>query len=729
MPAVALSLSKSEGGPAQDLACLRHLRDKVFHIYGSAKIGNMFRRISRKTLMLLGLTVAGGVFALAALKLWQHPPSPSGLTPIDTNLTKITTFRSVEEFKDYLAKAPLDMGVNFGIGAGARLETMEMQVPPTAGGDKAAMPERVSETNVQVAGLDEPDIVKTDGQEIYYSLLENTYWVPMPLMEPSRTGREDLPLEAETIEPALPEEKVSPSMPVPPSPEKASGVKNIRAFPPADLKLDATIEERGNLLLHQNRLLIFGTDFSRSPQEKILSYDVSNPEQPVKDWELKLEERTHLLTARLYQDQVYLVTQSKVTAETPCPIRPLADRSLSIGCSDIYHPVTPISVDVTYIVMQLDPQSGEVTKTATFVGSSASSAIYMSEGALYLSYYYPGDFVSYLVDFLGENPDLVSATVREKLGRLQGYELSAQAKMTELGEIFASYFQSLSNDEQLRVQNELQDRASDYTKAHKRDLGRTGLIKISVSDLKVAASGAVPGTLLNQFSLDEYQDHLRVATTVGGSSWGWALGWGGRAETANDIYILNQNLKEVGQVLDLGLEERIYSARFVQDKGYLVTFREIDPFYVLDLSDPKKPEVKGELKIPGYSSYLHPISQDLILGIGKEGSQVKISLFDVSSPSNPRELDKYTLSEYWSDILNTHRAFLLDTKHQIFFLPGSQGGYIFSYRQNKLQLVKAVSQAGVQRAVYINDYLYFLGQSRVTVLNETDWEKVTELDL
>ena len=85
----------------------------------------------------------------------------------------------------------------------------------------------------------------------------------------------------------------------------------------------------------------------------------------------------------------------------------------------------------------------------------------------------------------------------------------------------------------------------------------------------------------------------------------------------------------------MGKDERIYSARFIGDKGYLVTFKQVDPFYVLDLSNPKKPEIKGELKIPGYSSYLHPISDDLILGIGKEGSVVKVSLFDVSDPTNP----------------------------------------------------------------------------------------------
>ena len=126
---------------------------------------------------------------------------------------------------------------------------------------------------------------------------------------------------------------------------------------------------------------------------------------------------------------------------------------------------------------------------------------------------------------------------------------------------------------------------------------------------------------------------------------------------------------------------------------------------------------------------MHPITKDKILGIGKEGSQVKISLFDVSSPANPKEIDKYILDEYWSDILNTHHAFLLDEKHEIFFLPGSKGGYIFSYKNNSLSLVKTISETSVKRAIYINDYLYVIGYNNIVVSNELNWERVKELEL
>ncbi|HID43276.1 MAG TPA: hypothetical protein EYP30_05785, partial [Archaeoglobaceae archaeon] len=182
-----------------------------------------------------------------------------------------------------------------------------------------------------------------------------------------------------------------------------------------------------------------------------------------------------------------------------------------------------------------------------------------------------------------------------------------------------------------------------------------------------------------------------------------------------------------GSIKDFGKEERIYSVRFIGDKGYIVTFRETDPFFVIDLSDPENPEIKGELKIPGYSSYLHPINDDLILGIGKEDRNVKISLFDVSNPEKPKEIDKYELDEYWSDVLNTHHAFLLDSKHEIFFLPGGKGGYVFSYENEELKLENAVSTSAI-RAIYIEDYLYIIG-NEVIVFDENTWEKVNELEL
>ncbi|PIS38749.1 MAG: hypothetical protein COT34_02030 [Candidatus Nealsonbacteria bacterium CG08_land_8_20_14_0_20_43_11] len=623
----------------------------------------------------------------------------SGAVP-KAELKDIKKFASEAEFKAYLVVVSESTGINY---AGVKMREIGLENAPSAtpmptGMGAGGEPERVSETNVQVAGIDEPDIVKTDGKEIYFSPGYNwVYW------------REPIIWEESRIIP----------------PYKEPGLKLIKAFPPADLKLDAEIDKRGDLLLAKNILLVFS-------DKAIYGYNVSNPKAPEKKWEVKWDNNTSIVGARLYKDKVYLVTANYINSVRPCPIVPLkiGDTPLEIECTDIYHPVLPVAADTMFVSMVLNPESGQVEKKVSFIGSISSSVVYMSGTAIYVTYRYEKDLVGFFGDFLKKKgKDLFPAEMIEKINKLNSYDISQNAKFTELFYLLEKYLYSLENDEQLRIENELTNRMKDYYKEYRRDLEKTGIVKIGLDGFDISASGSVPGYPLNQFSLDEYNGNLRMAITVGESWWGWGLIGGSAGESANDIYVLDKNLNIIGEIKDLGLTERIYSARFVEDKGYLVTFRQTDPFYVLDLSNPKKPEMKGELKIPGYSSYLHPISKDRILGIGQESWQVKISLFDVSSPANPSEKAKYILDESWSDILSTHHAFLLDSKHQIFFLPGSRGGYVFSYKNDELKLTKAVSGISARRAIYINDYLYIVGDDKIVVLNELDWQRVNELEL
>ncbi|MGF1596562.1 MAG: beta-propeller domain-containing protein [Acidimicrobiales bacterium] len=152
------------------------------------------------------------------------------------------------------------------------------------------------------------------------------------------------------------------------------------------------------------------------------------------------------------------------------------------------------------------------------------------------------------------------------------------------------------------------------------------------------ASGSVRGHLLNQYSLSEYEGHLRVATTDG-APW-----WGGSGESESFVTVLAEEgdaLRQVGQVGGLGKGEQIFAVRFLGDLGYVVTFEQIDPLYVVDLTDPTDPTVRGELKIPGFSSYLHPLDEGHLLGVGTDGDDegrtagAVVSLFDVSDPSAP----------------------------------------------------------------------------------------------
>jgi hypothetical protein len=190
-----------------------------------------------------------------------------------------------------------------------------------------------------------------------------------------------------------------------------------------------------------------------------------------------------------------------------------------------------------------------------------------------------------------------------------------------------------------------------------------------------AASGAVPGSLLNQFSLSEDKGVLRVATT---------LGWGPEAESK--VTTLGEDgghLLQRGQVGGLGHGERIYAVRFIGDTGYVVTFRQTDPLYTLDLSDPEHPRVRGELKIPGYSAYLHPVGDDLLLGVGQDATDqgrvqgLQLSLFDVSDLARPVRLQKARLADRWSQSTAEwdHHAFLWWPATNLAVLPVDSEGF------------------------------------------------------
>jgi len=274
----------------------------------------------------------------------------------------------------------------------------------------------------------------------------------------------------------------------------------------------------------------------------------------------------------------------------------------------------------------------------------------------------------------------------------------------------------------------MENRMKKYILAHSRELERTGIVKINIDGLNISAKGDIPGRLLNQFALDEYKGNLRVATTIEGN--GMSLwGFGRSSQSVSDVTILDSGLNLKGTVQNLGKTERIFGVRFIADRGYVVTFRQTDPLYVLDLTNPGSPKIAGELKIPGYSAYLHPLDNDLLLGVGMEDNKVKVSLFNVKNADNPLEIDKFNLTDYWSEAVNNHHAFLADEKHSVFFMPGSQDGYVFSYANNKLNMIKAVTGVQAKRALYINDYLYIVGDRQVVVFDESNWNKVAELDL
>lgn len=195
------------------------------------------------------------------------------------------------------------------------------------------------------------------------------------------------------------------------------------------------------------------------------------------------------------------------------------------------------------------------------------------------------------------------------------------------------------------------------------------------------ASGSVDGLLLNQFAMSEHDGYLRVAST-NVPVWGW---WRADGTSESRVDVLERDggrLRVVGSVKGLGRGERIFAVRFIGDVGYVVTFRQIDPLYTVDLSDPTAPVVRGELKIPGYSAYLHPVGEHLVLGVGQDADErgrilgTQVSVFDVSDAANPVRTHQYRLPRSSrTEVEFNHRAFLYWPQTGLAVLPIGWWGY------------------------------------------------------
>jgi len=193
----------------------------------------------------------------------------------------------------------------------------------------------------------------------------------------------------------------------------------------------------------------------------------------------------------------------------------------------------------------------------------------------------------------------------------------------------------------------------------------TEIHRFDLSDpttIEYRGSGDVAGWLYSQWALSENDGFLRVASTNQSPFWGQV-----GQTTQSMVTVLevgDEAMEQVGFVAGLGRDENIYAVRFVGDQGYVVTYRQVDPLYVIDLSDPTEPHVAGELKIPGYSAYLHPVSEGMLLGVGQDGDLdgrilgTQVALFDVTDPENPRQIDKITFPGAYSGAEWDHHAFL-----------------------------------------------------------------------
>ncbi|WGM89192.1 MAG: beta-propeller domain-containing protein [Candidatus Bathyarchaeum tardum] len=539
------------------------------------------------------------ILVVASIPVYVYLNNPETSNPI-----KLNTFSSYEELKTFLENTS-----NYGeywLRSGSKTLGLESFSSDATAPEPAVPVEPTaadySETNVQVEGVDEADIVKTDGEYIYVVSDTNLTIVKAFPAEEARVVSK-IVLEGMISGIFINGDKV------------AVFETNYGVYPlyEIDLGYKAPVEIAPSEEPDQPD----GNDLEpvplipivyEPPTTTVKVYDVSNKENPVLTRDFSVD--GNYFSSRMIGDYVYMVaTQYTYLYETDVflPRVHSNNQTETIDATEIYYynnsDTSYTFTTVAAVNIQNDAQ--EPTHQTVLLGGT--SGIYVSTTNIYMTF-----------------PDY-----------------------------------NWNEDEEMK------------TKIYRA--------KINQESITFEAEGEVPGYVLNQFSMDEYNGYFRVATTVNNNNWRtFTTG----LTSTNNVYVLDLNLNLVGSLEDLAPGEQIYSARFMGNKAYIVTFQNVDPLFVIDLTNPAAPTVLGELKVTGYSGYLHPYDETHIIGIGKETEYdsekdfawyqgVKISLFDVSDVSNPIEVAKYEIGDRGTDspILNDHKALLFDKEKNLLVIP------------------------------------------------------------
>lgn len=281
--------------------------------------------------------------------------------------------------------------------------------------------------------------------------------------------------------------------------------------------------------------------------------------------------------------------------------------------------------------------------------------------------------------------------------------------------------------------------------------GITKIIKYELNNgiVQFKAETDIDGVVNNQFSMDEENEYFRIATTVGRT-------WNMDENTSNNLYVLDRDLKEVGKLQGLAKEEKIYSVRYVGNKAYMVTFKEVDPLFVIDLSNPSKPEVLGELEIPGYSTYLHPYDETHLIGFGydtkEDGTRIttnglKMAMFDISDLNNPKELFKVNIGDKStsSELIYNHKALLFSKEKNLIAFPVikySSSGNNSRAQIYDIDLEKGFTLRGelstgntkdykknIERVIYSDNIFYTLSQRLIAGFDMYTLKEIKRLEI
>jgi len=693
-------------------------------------------------------------------------------TPSETStgLAGVTTFKSYEELANFLMRninlqqsyntlfgkryyfdvlLSLRAGASVPVALPAVVVTPTMTVAVASVSPKAAVTEstRASTTNVQVAGVDELDIVKTNGV-----LIATTSWDRVFVVSPS-------------------ERKVLSV--IQPSVDGVTGYSVRGIFLTSD-KLVVIVENVVYIPIKIDvavscRCLGVSTGI---PNTTVIVYDLKDPSKPK---QLSTYSVTgSVLSARLVGNYVYLVARQPIVgADIPlvngAPIPPQ-----NIGVAD------PLPDTYTNIVV-LDLTALKVSAYSFMTGSS--SWMYMTPERLYIA---TGEDLSYIRPYV-EVLKVLIKYMPEDLSKELNQALN-EGNLTKCYEVVNKYLSALNPADLKGVKEAL---SKELESIKFKQSTRFHLFSVKGSEITYVGSFNVEGRLLDQFAMEEMRDYFVVATTssnmvikaevvelpavepprkateavivecsgntcvtrtvkVGGAEESVNVDktlkfWINAyivpvSETQNNVFIVSLNdLKVVGALVGLAPGERIYAARLVKNVLFLVTFRQVDPLFAIDLKNPEKPEVLGYLKIPGFSEYLHPLSEDRLLGVGvdTESHGVKISLFNVSDPTKMSVISEVKLADSYSPIFGDHHAFTLDPDYLTFYVP-IQGyaykGYLsgvlaISYASDVLKVKSFLSHDGALRTIYIGKEVFTVSDTLIKVFDAETLEELGTIKL
>ena len=551
-----------------------------------------------------------------------------------------------------------------------------------------------SKTNVQVEGVDELDYVKTDGEFIYVARDNAVYVVkayPPDVAEVVSKINVDGLINGIFVE------------------NKRLVVVYSKRYEPT-----VTIVEEPKVVM----------PFKITSKTYVSIFDLSEPGSPKKLVEYSAY--GSLVGSRLTEKTVYIILQYPVMLkEDTIPLPVINDEVVSP--TEIKYFNRDFSYMFT-IILAVNVSNAEFNREVFLTGSSAK--IYMSKRNLYiLSIKYPDYTMVYdkVLDILLEK---APANVREAVERIKELNIDDDLKHKLIAEIASDYYNKLPSKEREEIMEEIFEETKDMLRE------KTVIYRFSISGLKISAEakGEVPGRVLDQFSMDEHGDYFRVATTE-------TIYYPYRSsETVNNVYVLNMNLEIIGKLEGLALSERIYAARFSGSMCYLVTFRRIDPLFAIDLSDPKEPKVLGYLKTPGFSEYLHPYGDHYLIGVGRDADEygrikgLKIALFDISDPENPKEVSHITIGNAgtWSPIFRDHKAFMINENKSYFAVPirGSvEGIYIISINGDKLSIKGFIELKDPLRTIYIDDFIYGISLWKIKIVDDVAISEIKTLTL